>query len=91
METRGRPYCVAILGEERNTITIREMFFRICRDLTPEQSKALARALFIRPLSVRQHYKTGRAFPGLETALRVIEWDKRGRPLEKRKCSASYM
>lgn len=91
MNRGGRPYTIAILPEESDTILIREMFYRVIDSLTHQQSIGLSRALCINPDSVRTHYKTRQRFPGVEVALRVLEWNKRGKPLEKRKNTVSYL
>ena len=87
----GRPYWLAELPEETLSMQIREDFFRIINTLNYRQLMGLGRALFINPNSIRQHYKTRRRFPGIEVAQRVIEWDRRGRPLTTRKAVESYI
>jgi len=91
MDKRGRPYFFAQLPPENDTVAIRGNFYSVVMTLSPKEERGLARALFININSIRQNYKNRRSWPGLEQALRVIEWDRRGRILTQRKVTTSYL
>ncbi|MDD5094059.1 MAG: hypothetical protein PHV74_06750 [Dehalococcoidia bacterium] len=88
---QGRPYSIAILDDEESRVDIIEEFYSVIDRLSHREKTALARALYRQPRTVVIAWTYRTRFPGIEVAKRVIEWDKKGRPLTTRKCRTSYI
>ena len=79
---RGRPHFVAQLSLETDSeLKLRDKFYRICATLRYREVMALSRALGVHPRTV-EAWKYKEKMPRWYTAMQVIDWDKRHRPLK---------
>ena len=80
---RGRPYYVAnIPFRNDRKLTFMNRFYKITATFHYPEIVALARAFNISTVTV-QSWKYKTTFPRWETAYDVIDWYRRGKPMDK--------
>lgn len=78
----GRPHGVAVINYQTDReVELRDEFFAACADLNYGERMALSRALEVTPVTVA-NWKYKMCFPSYYVALQVIDWVKRGKPIE---------
>lgn len=79
----GRPYAVAeIPFQNERKVGLLEEFYGVCAGFHYREITAVSRALGVETRTV-ENWKYGLTFPRWETAIDVIEWVKRGKPIRK--------
>lgn len=80
---RGRPRFVATLPFMADSeLKFRDKFYGICATFKYREVMALSRALGICPRTI-ETWKYKERMPNFYTAMQVIEWNDRGRPMEQ--------
>jgi hypothetical protein len=79
----GRTYFVAKINFENDRkLELLDEFYRVCSTFHYREVMALSRALGISDRTIRA-WKYKETFPRWDIAVEVIDWVKRGKPMEK--------
>ena len=80
---RGRPYYVAnIPFRNDRKLAFMDRFYKITATFHYREIKALAHAFNVSPVTI-QNWKYKTTFPRWEIAYDVIDWYRRGKPVDK--------
>jgi len=78
---RGRPYFVADIPFENDTkMQLLDEFYRVCSKFDYRDMVALSRTLSVSDRTIRR-WKYKETFPRWDIAVDVIDWYKRGKPM----------